>query len=43
MGVEVLLLSDRLFRAKNVELRKWYVSLYEKAKREGIKVVIFGA
>ena len=42
MAVESLLLSDRLFRAKNVDLRKFYVQIYEKAKRDGLKIVIFG-
>ena len=31
MAVETLLISDKLFRAKNIEQRKYYVSLYENA------------
>jgi protein pelota len=42
MGVKTLLLSDRLFRSQDVEKRKFYVSLYERAKRNGCKVVLFG-
>ena len=42
-AVETLLLSDKLFRAKNVEQRKFYVKLYEMAQRDGLNVVLFGA
>ena len=42
MAVEVLLISDRLFRAKNAETRKYYVQMYERARRDGLKIVIFG-
>ena len=42
-AVEVLLLSDKLFRAKNLEQRQFYVSLYETATQNGIQVVLFGA
>lgn len=43
MAVDKLLISDKLFRAKNIEQRKYYVGLYEKANRDGINVVIFGS
>lgn len=43
MAVETLLISDKLFRAKNIEQRKFYVGLYEQAQRDGINVVIFGS
>ena len=42
-SVECLLLSDKLFRAKNVEQRKFYVQMYEQATQQGLKVVLFGA
>ena len=29
MAVETLLLSDKLFRSKNIEQRKFYVSLHD--------------
>jgi len=43
LAVETLLISDKLFRAKNIEQRKFYVKLYEKAQRDGINVIIFGS
>jgi protein pelota len=43
MAVETLLLSDRLFRSKNVEQRKYYVKLHDQAQRDGLNVLIFGA
>ena len=42
-AVETLLLSDKLFRAKNVEQRKFYVKMYEQASRDKLEVVLFGA
>ena len=42
-AVETLLLSDKLFRAKNVEQRKYYVKIYDQATRSGLNVVLFGA
>jgi protein pelota len=42
-AVETLLISDKLFRAKNIEQRKYYVGLYEQAQRDGLSVVIFGS
>jgi len=38
-----LLISDKLFRAKNVATRKVYVSLVERAERSGVEAVIFGS
>ena len=43
MAVETLLVSDKLFRNKNIELRKFYVKLHDKAVRDGLNVVVFGA
>jgi stalled ribosome rescue protein Dom34 len=37
------MISDRLFRSKNVATRKYYVTMIEKAEREGIKTVIFSS
>lgn len=31
MAVDTLLISDKLFRAKNIEQRKYYVNMYENA------------
>ena len=42
-AVETLLLSDKLFRAKNVEQRKYYVKIYDRATHLGLNVVLFGA
>ena len=30
-AVDTLLISDKLFRAKNIEQRKYYVNMYENA------------
>jgi len=43
MAVEVLLISDKLFRSKDVEKRKHYVKMHDQALRDGIKVVVFGS
>lgn len=43
MAVETLLISDKLFRAKDVEKRKFYVKMHDQAIRDGIKVVVFGS
>eukprot|EP00351_Strombidinopsis_sp_SopsisLIS2011_P001609 CAMPEP_0116880298 /NCGR_PEP_ID=MMETSP0463-20121206/12206_1 /TAXON_ID=181622 /ORGANISM="Strombidinopsis sp, Strain SopsisLIS2011" /LENGTH=85 /DNA_ID=CAMNT_0004530695 /DNA_START=773 /DNA_END=1030 /DNA_ORIENTATION=- len=43
MAIEVLLISDKLFRSKNIAQRKHYVSLYERANRNGVKAIIFGS
>ena len=43
MAIETLLMSDKLFRAKDVEKRKYYVGLHETAMRQGLTIVIFGS
>lgn len=43
MAVETLLISDKLFRAKNIEQRKFYVNLHDLAQRDGLDVVVFGS
>lgn len=43
MAVETLLISDKLFRSKNVEQRKFYVKLHEIALKDGLNVVVFGS
>lgn len=43
MPAETLLISDKLFRSKNVEQRKHYVKLHEMALKDGINVVVFGS
>ena len=43
MAVETLLISDRLFRAKSIEQRKYYVNLHDYAHSNGINVVVFGS
>lgn len=43
MAVETLLVSDKLFRSKNIEMRKFYVGLHDKAVRDGLHVVVFGS
>ena len=43
MAVETLLVSDKLFRNKNIEMRKFYVGLHDKALRDGLNVVVFGS
>ena len=43
MAVETLLISDKLFRAKDVEKRKYYVNMHDRAKRDGLSIVIFGS
>lgn len=43
MAVETLLISDRLFRAKNIEQRKFYVDLHDLAQSNGMNVVVFGS
>lgn len=42
-AVETLLISDKLFRAKNVSVRKSYVSLVDNAERKGVQSVIFSS
>jgi protein pelota len=43
MMIKTLFISDKLFRAKNAEQRKYYVDLYTKAKKQGVEIVQFGA
>jgi hypothetical protein len=43
MAVETLLISDKLFRSKNIEQRKFYVGLHDQASRDGVNVVIFNS
>ena len=42
-AVETLLISDKLFRAKNVTTRKLYVSMVDTADKYGIKSLIFSS
>lgn len=37
------MISDKLFRAKNVATRKKYVGLVEQAEKAGVKSVIFSS
>lgn len=43
MAVETLLISDKLFRAKDIEKRKFYVRMHDQALRDGLKVMVFGS
>jgi len=43
MAVETLLISDKLFRSKDVEKRKFYVKMHDRAMRDGLKVMVFGS
>lgn len=43
MAIETLLVSDKLFRSKDVEKRKYYVKMHDRAMRDGLKVVVFGS
>ena len=43
MAVETLLISDKLFRAKNIEQRKFYVKMHDTAYRDGLNVVVFSS
>ena len=42
-AVETLLVSDTLFRAKNVTTRRLYVQLVDKAEKEGVATMIFSS
>ena len=42
-AVETLLISDKLFRSKNVSVRKKFVSMIERAEREGLQSIIFSS
>ena len=43
MAVETLLISDKLFRAQNIEKRKYYVAMHYQAVRNGLSAVVFGS
>ena len=43
MAIETLLISDKLFRSKDVDKRKFYVTMHDHALRDGLKVVVFGS
>lgn len=43
MAVETLLISDKLFRAKDVTKRLMYVRMHDAAIRDGLKVMVFGS
>lgn len=42
-AVETLLISDKLFRAKNIAVRKAYVDMVEDAEKNGVSTVIFSS
>jgi protein pelota len=42
-AVDTLLVSDKLFRAKNITTRKLYVKMVDRAEREGVTTMIFSA
>jgi protein pelota len=42
-AVETLLISDKLFRAKNISVRKAYVQMVEDAEKNGLQAVIFSS
>jgi protein pelota len=41
--VDTLLVSDKLFRAKNLATRRAYVQLVERAEKAGITAMIFSS
>lgn len=43
MAIDTLMVSDMLFRSRNNEQRKKYVKLVEKAKDQGVNVMIFSS
>lgn len=43
MAVDTLMVSDVLFRSRNIEQRKKYVQLVEKAKDQNVNVLIFSS
>lgn len=43
VAIKNLLISDHLFRSKNIQVRKQYVAVAEDAEKNGIKVSIFGS
>jgi len=42
-AVEVLLVSDKLFRNKTITIRKKYVKMVEEAQKAGVEVAIFSS
>lgn len=42
-AVETLLISDKLFRSKNIDIRKYYVRLHDVANNDGLQVIVFSA
>jgi protein pelota len=42
-AVDTLLVSDKLFRAKNLATRKLYVSIVERAERDGVTTMVFSS
>ena len=43
MAIETLLISDKLFRSKDLDKRKYYVRLHDKGVRDGLNVVVFSS
>ena len=43
VAVKNLMISDHLFRSRNISVRKQYVAIAESAEKNGIKVSIFGS
>lgn len=42
-AAETVLISDNLFRAKNVKTRRQYVALAEMSRKQGAKMLVFGS
>jgi protein pelota len=42
-AVDTLLVSDKLFRAKNLTTRKLYVNMVENAEKQGVTTMIFSS
>jgi len=42
-AVDTLLVSDKLFRAKNLATRKTYVTMVDNAERAGVTTMIFSS
>jgi protein pelota len=43
LSIDTMMVSDVLFRSRNIEQRKKYVKLVEKAKDQGVNVLIFSS
>lgn len=43
MAIDTLMVSDVLFRSRNIEQRKKYVRLVEKSKDQNVNVMIFSS